>query len=111
MYVFVSACAHVCVHARVRALRASTLLVPDASHGGALILWRALANALRELLSGTRAELMVREGLARVDDSHKLASQLTELLGKLRGEEAAARKGRYNIWQYGHCFDDEDPDL
>ena len=54
---------------------------------------------------------MVREGLARVDDKPKLASKLTELLGKLRVEEAAARKGRYNIWQYGHCFDDEDPDL
>ena len=55
-------------------------------------------------------ELMVREGLARVDDKG-LAGKFSELLTKLRSEEAAAKKGRYNIWAYGDTNPDDDHEL
>jgi hypothetical protein len=46
-----------------------------------------------------------------VDGNHKAAARLSELLIKLRAEQDAALKGRYNLWQYGDIGDGDDPEL
>lgn len=53
-------------------------------------------------------QLLLREGLARV--LSRPDRRLKELTATLKAEEDAARRNRFNLWEYGDVSDDEEED-